>query len=809
MTCAACVRRVEQGLKGLEGVFGAVVNLATEKAVVEYDPQQLDVDRLVAKVKDLGYDVPSRDPSAQRDPTRTTVSVGGMTCAACVRRVEVGLNALDGVLNASVNLATGRATISHPAGWEDMEGLRRAISDLGYEFLGIQHDPREDPIEAARAREIRNLKIKFIVGAVLSSAIFVGSMQEWFPPLRPVPRQIMLWILFLLTSPVVFWVGSSFLAGAVKAARQKTSNMNTLVALGALSAYGYSSSAAFFPHFFSEAGVSPHIYFDGAAMIVTLILLGRLLEAKTKGKTSAAIKRLMGLRPKTAHVMRNGEEVDVPVDALQKGDIIRVRPGEQIPTDGEVVSGSSDVDESMLTGESIPVAKEMGNQVFAATLNTSGTFTFTATKVGAETALAHIIRMVEEAQGSKAPVQRLADRVAAVFVPVVMGIAVLTFFIWYVLVPDPVFSRALLNFISVLIIACPCAMGLATPTAVMVGTGLGAENGILIKGGEILEKTCQLTSIVFDKTGTLTRGQPEVTDVLTAAGVAPKDVLSIAASIETVSEHPLGLAIVRRARQDGVPTADITGFRALSGLGAKGVLHGKTCLLGNFRLMQRHGIAMNGLDQKAKAFADQGKTPVFVASDGAAVGILALTDMPKPSAYEAVSALKKMGLQPAMITGDNEKSARAVGDALGIDRIMAEVLPGEKAETINQLQAQGQVVAMVGDGINDAPALSRADIGIAIGAGTDVAIEASDITLIRDNLMAVPMAIRLSFRTMRVIKQNLFWAFFYNSLGIPIAAGILYPFFGILLNPVFAAAAMAMSSVSVVSNSLRLRRSWS
>ena len=806
MTCAACVRRVEQGLKDLDGMHKAAVNIATEKATVEYDPSILDLESIPGKVKELGYEVVGIEKSTEAGLDKTTISVGGMTCAACVRRVESALNTLGGVSDAAVNLATGRATIIHNPEWAGVEELKKVISEAGYEFLGIGDVTLEDPVEAAREKEIRELKIKFIVGVVLSVIIFAGSMQHWFPLLRSIPRQTMLFCLFVLTTPVVFWVGSRFYVGAVKAARQKTTDMNTLVAVGALSAYLYSALVTFMPQLFSAAGVALHVYFDGAAMIITLILLGRLLEAKAKGKTSMAIKRLMGLKPKTARVIRDGKEVDIPIEAVIKGDLILVRPGEKIPTDGVIVSGSSSLDESMLTGESIPVAKEAGSEVFAATLNKSGSFTFRATKVGAETALAQIIRLVEEAQGSKAPIQRIADRVASIFVPVVFGIAVLTFLIWYFLIPEPIFSRALLNFVSVLIIACPCAMGLATPTAVMVGTGLGAENGILIKGGESLEKAYKLTTIVFDKTGTLTKGEPEVTDVLTATGIKEYDMLKMTVSIEAASEHPLAQAIIEKGRQEQVSPDPLEDFEALSGLGARAVVNGKKCLLGNLRLMGKEAVAMNGFDQKAKRLASEAKTCVFVAEAGRVIGLLALSDMPKASAHAAVSSLKGMGLRVAMITGDNEKTAQAVAHAVGIDQVLAEVLPGDKADEIRDLQAQGQVVAMVGDGINDAPALTTADIGIAIGAGTDIAMEASDITLIKDDLRSVPSAIRLSFQTMRVIKQNLFWAFFYNSLGIPIAAGALYPFFGILLNPVFAAAAMAMSSVSVVSNSLRLRK---
>ena len=742
---------------------------------------------------------------------KVILNIRGMTCASCVSRVEKGLRDLEGVKKASVNFATEKATVEFDPAAVHPERMAEKVKDLGYEVVDLKkpQEGEHDPIEAARQKESRELKIKFAVGFFLSVLIFMGSMQHWFPFLKPIPRQLMLWVLFALTTPVVFWVGSRFYSGAIKAARQKTSDMNTLVAMGALSAYLYSTLATFFPRFFTTAGLIPHVYFDGAAMIITFIILGRWLEAKAKGKTSSAIKRLIGLKPKMARVIRDGLETDVPVESLLKGDLILVRPGEKIPTDGVVVKGSSAVDESMLTGESVPVGKETGSEVFGATLNKSGSFTFKATRIGAETALAQIIRLVEEAQGSKAPIQRIADRVASIFVPVVIGIAILTFIIWYLLIPDPIFSRALLNFVSVLIIACPCAMGLATPTAVMVGTGLGAENGILIKGGESLEKAYQLTTIVFDKTGTLTRGEPEVTDILSIDNVHQERVLEVAASMEAVSEHPLAQAIVRKGQAEGVKVIPVNHFEALSGMGARADLDGKPSMLGNLRLMQKHGIQMNGLDRMAGDLSGQGKTCVFVAEEGRAIGLLALLDTPKASASETIATLKAMGLEVAMITGDNEKTAHGIGHALGIGHIMAEVLPGDKTSEIKRLQSQGKVVAMVGDGINDAPALTAADIGIAIGAGTDVAVEASDITLITDDLRLVPSAIRLSFKTMRIIKQNLFWAFFYNSLGIPIAAGILYPFFGILLNPIFAAAAMAFSSVSVVSNSLRLRHAWS
>ena len=747
--------------------------------------------------------------SDKRD-LKTTVSVGGMSCAACVRRVENAIREVPGVTDVAVNLATARATVSHIPGWAGIEAVRRVVTEQGYDYLGIPDDTREDPIGAAREKEIRDLKIRFAVGIVLSIVIFVGSMRHWFPFLMGIPRQPLLIALFLLTTPVVFWVGSRFFSGAIKAARQKTTDMNTLVAVGALAAWLYSSLATFFPRFFSEAGILPHVYYDGAAFIVTLIILGRLLEARAKGRTSQAIQRLMGMKPKTARVIREGVERDIPIDQVVKDDWIVVRPGEKISTDGVVVSGSSSVDESMLTGESMPVAKMEGAEVFAATLNRTGSFTFRATRIGAETALAQIIRLVEEAQGSKAPIQRLADRVASIFVPAVFGIAVVTFAVWYFWVPDAAFSRALLNFVSVLVIACPCALGLATPTAVMVGTGLGAENGILIKGGESLENAYRLRTVVFDKTGTLTRGEPEVTDMIPARGVDPKNLLQTALDIEAASEHPLARAVLERGKRAGLVADAVTGFEAMSGLGVKAFRDGKALLLGNRRLLEVEGVVTGGgdIDSEAVRLAGDGKTSVFVAEGGRLLGLLGFSDQPKPSASAAIAELKGMGLKVAMITGDNGGTANAMGKTLGIDRILSEVLPGDKAAEIHRLREEGEIVAMVGDGINDAPALAAADIGIAIGAGTDVAIEASDITLMRDDLLAVPRAIRLSFETMRTIRQNLFWAFIYNIIGIPVAAGVLYPLWGILLNPEFAAAAMAMSSVSVVGNSLRLRRRW-
>jgi Cu+-exporting ATPase len=663
----------------------------------------------------------------------------------------------------------------------------------------------EDPAEKAREEDIRDLKIKVALGATLSVIIFILSMPRLFPFIEIISGQTRNYLMFALATPAVFWVGSRFFVGAYKVAKQFTSDMNTLVAIGASCAYIYSTVVTFYPELFTAAGIQPHVYFDGAAMIVTLILLGRLLEARAKGKTSQAIKRLMGLKAKTARVIRDGQEEDIPAQMVRVGDKVIVKPGEKIPTDGRILSGASAVDESMLTGESVPVSKEPGDEVFGATINKSGAFTFEATKVGSETALNQIIRMVEEAQGGKAPVQRLADKVASIFVPTVVVIAIVTFIVWYYLVPDPVFSRALLNFISVLIIACPCAMGLATPTAIMVAAGAAAEKGILFKGGEILERGHKVSTVVFDKTGTLTLGEPKVTDLVTADGASEESLLYLAASMESRSEHPLGRAIIEYAENKGIKPGEVKDFEALSGFGVKGSVDSTEAMLGSGRLMNDTGVEYSHLSDSAESLASQGKTVVYIAENGSIIGLLALSDTPREYAKQAIEELKSRNLKVAMITGDNEKTASHVAGELGIQRIMSEVMPEDKADEVARLQKEGEIVAMVGDGINDAPALTTADVGIAIASGTDVAIESGDITLIKGDLRLTPMAMDISSVTMRVIKQNLFWAFFYNSLGIPIAAGALYPFFGIFLSPVIAAGAMALSSVSVVTNSLRLK----
>ena len=800
MTCASCMARIEKSLRAVEGVREASVNLATEKANIVYDPSLVEPQMIKKTIEDLGYGVPQELNKEEK----ITIAVGGMTCAACVNRIEKGLRKIEGVIEAQVNLATERATILYHPEKVGKSEFRKTVEDLGYEVRGFEEEASADREAEARTREIRLQKRKFVVSAVLSAAIFFGSMPEWFPWWPAILQNH--FTLFVLTTPVQFWAGWQFYRGFWLALKHRTSDMNTLIAVGTSAAYIYSTVITFFPQLFRARGLDLGVYFDTSAMIITLILLGKLLEAIAKGQTSSAIKRLIGLQAKTARVVRNGQEMDIPVEEVRKGDGVIVRPGEKIAVDGIVQEGSSAVDESMLTGESIPVEKHAGDPVMGGTINKTGSFQFEATKVGKETALAQIIRLVEEAQGSKAPIQRLADRVASVFVPTVISIALVTFAVWMIFGPKPAFTLALLNFVAVLIIACPCALGLATPTAIMVGTGRGAENGILIKGGESLETIHRVNSILFDKTGTLTQGKPSVTDVIIGNKFKEDQVLRWAASAEKGSEHPLGEAIVRAAEEKGLGLSVAKEFEAIPGQGIKAQIDGEPILLGNLRLMEEKGIDLNGLRGEMERLASEGKTPMLVARNHSAAGIVAVADTLKPHSREAVEALQRMGLEVIMITGDNERTGKAVAAQMGIKRVLAEVLPWEKSRQVKKLQEEGKVVAMVGDGINDAPALAQADVGIAIGTGTDVAMESSDITLITGDLRAVVTAIQLSKRTIRTIRQNLFWAFIYNVLGIPIAAGILYPLWGILLNPMIASAAMAMSSVSVVSNSLRLRR---
>jgi len=728
--------------------------------------------------------------------------IGGMSCASCAARIERNLKKLNGVTDAAVNFGTEKASVEYIPSLVDLQTVKKTIIDTGYTVIEAEEKNLLDIDRERREGELRILKNELIESASLSIFIVIGSMQMFIPHFPSIPHSLMNSILFILTTFVQFKCGSRFYVGAWAALKHLGTDMNVLVAVGTTTAYLYSAFVTFFPTIFP--GAESEVYYDTAAVIITLILLGRYLEQRAKGRTSEAIKKLMGLQAKSAKVIRNGEEIEVPIETLIAGDIVAVRPGEKIPVDGEIIEGNGAIDESMLTGESMPVDKKIGDTIIGATINRDGFIKFRTTRIGKDTLLSQIIKTVEEAQGSKAPIQRLADKVAGIFVPTVIGIAVATFFIWY-LSGQP-FTMAMLAFVGVLIIACPCALGLATPTAIIVGTGKGAENGILIKGGESLETAHKIDTIVFDKTGTLTAGKPSVTDIITNGIIVQDDLLKLAASAEAGSEHPYGIAIVTKAQEKEIKPYGIEEFKVFPGHGIKAKIEGMTILMGNEKKMSEEGINLNGFKEKADELSSHGKTPMYVAINNEMAGIIAVADTLKKDSIEAIRELQDMGLEVIMITGDNIRTAEAIAKETGIKRVLAEVLPQDKAEEVKRLQKEGKVVAMVGDGINDAPSLAQADVGIAIGAGTDIAIESSDITLIRNDMRGVSTAIRLSRQTMKTIKQNLFWAFIYNILGIPIAAGILYPFYGILLKPIFAAAAMAFSSVSVVTNSLRLKR---
>ena len=741
--------------------------------------------------------------AAATQETRLTLPVKGMHCASCVNKVETALAGVPGVVEAKVNLATEKAqVVLRPE--VSLEALRAAVRAAGYEvpeeLPGEEATP--DRERQAREKENRLLRLKFIVGAVLSTPVVIGSMTEFFPWAPDWLRSP--WVLMLLTTPVQFWVGWQFHAGFIKDLRYRSASMSSLVSIGTNAAYFFSVAVTVWPRTFMGLGAAR--YYEVAAVLMTLIVLGRWLEARAKGRTSEAIRRLVALAPKTARVLRAGQEQDIPVSEVVPGDLIRMRPGEKIPVDGEVVEGASAVDESMLTGESLPVEKRPGSRVIGGAVNRMGSFTFRATRVGKDTVLAQIIRLVEEAQGSKAPIQRLADQVSAVFVPIVLVIAALTFGVWWVWGPQPAFLFALTNAVAVLVIACPCAMGLATPTAIMVATGKGAELGVLIKSAEALELLHKVNTVVLDKTGTLTIGKPVVTD-LVATGEADEDsVLALAAAAEQGSEHPLGEAIVNRAKERGLALPPVSDFQAVPGHGIEARVEGRRLLLGNAKLMADRGVALGAAEAAARRFADEGKTVMYVALDRRLIGLVAVADVLKPEAGEAVAALKAVGVEVVMLTGDSRRTAEAIAREAGITRALAEVLPDDKAREVKRLQGEGRRVAMAGDGINDAPALAQADVGIAMGSGTDVAMEAADVTLMRGDLRAVVTAIQLSRRTIRIIRENLVWAFGYNVILIPVAAGLLYPLWGLLLSPILAGAAMAFSSVSVVTNSLRLKR---
>jgi len=813
MTCTSCAATIEKGLSKLPGVSRVNVNLASEKASIEYDPSKVDTKTLMDTISDVGYGVAVE---------KTTFSVGGMTCASCVANIEKALAKMPGVISANVNLASEKATVEYLAGETSMADFKRAVEGAGYSIraeVSAEGIAGPDVVMAAARREIRTLRNKLIFAGTIGLFMLLVAVSEfsggWMPSF--LGNHYLLWA---LATPVQFWAGWQFYQGTWARLKHRGANMNTLIAVGTSAAYFYSVAAILFPGFFAAGGREASVYFDTAAIIIALILLGRFLEARAKGQTSEAIKKLMGMQAKTARVVRQGQELDIPVEEVVVGDIIIVRPGEKVPVDGIVKEGYSSIDESMVTGESMPVEKGIGDEVIGATINKTGSFRFEATKVGKDTALAQIIKLVEEAQGSKAPIQRLADIISAYFVPAVIVVAIITFILWYLWGPAPALTFALLNFVAVLIIACPCALGLATPTAIMVGTGKGAENGVLIRSGEALETAHKIRAIILDKTGTLTQGQPVVTDVIAVPGFKEEELLMLAASAERGSEHPLGESIVNAAREKKLPLVDATEFNAIPGHGIEAKVSGQKVLLGNLKLMQNQGLPLDGLEEKASHLSNEGKTPMFLGIDGRASGIIAVADTLKPNSKETVRELHRLGLEVVMLTGDNQRTAEAIAREVSIDRVLSEVLPEHKAQEVKKLQGEGKVVAMVGDGINDAPALAQADVGIAIGTGTDVAMEAADITLMSGDLRGVVTAISLSKRTLRTIKQNLFWAFAYNTALIPVAAGILYFVFsqsGVplglqfflgnygFLNPILAAGAMAVSSVTVVTNSLRLR----
>ena len=824
-------RGVEAAILGVPGVRSAHANTGSGSVVVEYNPLSTTTVALAAALQPAGF----RLGGAQ-----IRIGIADLRCASCVGFIEEDLRATPGVLSASVNVGTQEATIAYLPQQTTLAQLHSVIQDWGYQVRPAASDEPADKQEAEHEREYRSLFRKFLFAALISVPVLLVSYPQYIPFVRDwsMATLRLAWLgSALLTLPVLLWSGGHFFTGAWAALKHRAANMNTLIALGTGAAWIYSTIAILLPNLFPEGTAEP--FYDVVAVVIALVVLGQALELRAKGRTSEAIKKLMGLQAKTASVIRDGNELDIPIEEVLVGDVVQVRPGEKVPVDGVIMEGSSAVDESMLTGESLPVSKHAGDEVIGATLNKTGAFKFRTTKVGKDTTLAQIVNMVQDAQNSKAPIARLADTISGYFVPIVMILAVLTFVAWFNLGPQPQLVYALVTSVTVLIIACPCALGLATPMSLMVGIGKGAENGILIRSGEALQTAQAINTVVLDKTGTITKGKPELTDIVVAgsmfqvegspngnvqlanpSGLSPsgrslqsETILRLVAGVERSSEHPLAEAIVEGAKARNLVLADPTAFEAIPGYGVVAMIEGRRLTIGNLKLMQREGIALDdpaagsgqGLEAKAAKLADDGKTPMYVAIDGQAAGIVAVADTVKEDSAEAIAALHRLGIEVVIITGDNRRTAEAIARQVGVDRVLAEVLPEDKAHNVHLLQAEGKKVAMVGDGINDAPALAQADVGLAIGTGTDVAIEASDITLIRGSLKGVVTAIEVSQATMRNIKQNLVGAFIYNLLGLPVAMGLLYPFFGILLSPLIAGAAMAFSSVTVVGNANRLR----
>jgi Cu+-exporting ATPase len=809
--CASCVSVIELTLSKTKGVKSAVVNFATETALIEFDENIISPAKLAETVESIGYTLKTGEKQSAEKSAGiasnkiASIKVLGMESPHCAMIVEGALKKLSGMQNINVDFSNQRTKVVFDPDSVSLDQIFKVISDAGYKPILEESGAEEliDEEKTERESQLKTLKTKLLIGGILAIFIALGSFTNLSPLLSNG------WVLLALTTPVQFWVGSQFYSGLKLLFKYRTSDMNTLVSVGTLSAYLYSAAAIIFPDFFIQSGQKPSLYFDTTAIIIILILLGKYFEILMKGRASEAIKKLIGLQPKTAKILINGKEIETPINEVKVSDKIVVRPGEKIPVDGKIIEGSSEIDESMVTGESMPVHKKIGDSVIGSSINKFGAFTFEATKVGKDTVLSQIIKMVEQAQGSKAPIQKLADSVISYFVPAVFSIAIITFAIWYFFGPSPAFNFALINFVSVLIIACPCALGLATPMAIMVGAGNASKKGILIKDAESFEIANKVNTIILDKTGTITEGKPKLTDILTFDG-NEKEILKLASSLEQKSEHPLARAILEGALKEKMELYKLRDFKAVAGKGLTGFLSvakGKETeiYLGNKSLIKDLKLDISPYSEKITKLESEGKTVMILAAEGKIKGALAVADVVKKEAKEAVSKIKRMGIKVWMITGDNERTAKAIGKEVGIENIMSEVLPNEKMDKIKKLQSEGNIVAMVGDGINDAPALTQANLGIAMGEGTDIAMESSNITLIRGDLNLIPETINLSKRTLSVIKQNLFWAFGYNTVLIPVAAGILYPFYGILLDPMLAAGAMALSSISVVLNSLRLK----